>query len=179
MSLSCRTKLYRPKEITTMPKIIVTIEGEPQEIREALQELFNLVPFPADLPVEDAALSPEWTADEVAQLWFAIKEGARGVLHQIARHGGECHHETLQNSLKVENGFQIAGRMSSYGFALKRLGLTHKQPLYRYDYGTNIYHMKPEITDLIVDLSKGYTGSASHPYPKGNFSDTADQAEGQ
>ena len=162
-----------------MPKITVTIEGEAQEIREALQELFNIVSPTVDLPVEDAALSAEWTADEVAQLWFAIKEGARDVLHQIARHGGECHHETLQNSLKVESGFQIAGRMSSYGFALKRLGLAHKQPLYRYDYGTNIYHMRPEITDLIVNLSEGYTGSAAHQYPKSNSSDTANQTESQ
>ncbi len=150
-----------------MTKISITIEGSPEEVREALKKLFDSVPVANQLLESGSddstnSNSSTWAAEEVAQVWFAIKEGAHDVLAGIARHEGECDNQTLQRELGAKNGFQIAGRMSSYGFALKRLGLTHKEPLYRYDYAKQVYLIKPEIADFIIGLAKGKTSATSH-----------------
>jgi hypothetical protein len=150
-----------------MAKIKVVFKGTMQEV---LLDMREFLQTEGGLEAEEANLEkptdPQWMPDEVALIWFALKEGARDVLVEIARHEGECPNEVLQRALNLETGFQVAGRMSSYGFALKRLGLTQKEPLYRYDYATNIYHMKSYIADLVVDLATGKTGAATYPYPK-------------
>jgi hypothetical protein len=132
----------------------VEFTGEPLEVVEAIRA-FQSALGSSGVSVTSAAedaVSGSWTDEEFGLLWNDLKTGAQEVLMAIAESEGRISNTDLQESIGVDSGFKVAGRMSSLGFAMKRHKLMEKEPLYTYDYANGVYRMKPNIVAMVLKM---------------------------
>jgi len=138
----------------------VTLSGTIEEVAEVLKHLRQH--FPSLAPVGDqaeASLNEEEDFDplpleprQIERIYLASSPGAREVLRAVAELGGTCSNADVQQKVGLKSGSEVGGRLSSYGRALKRLKLTKRLPLYRYDYVQKIFHMESNVAQIILGL---------------------------
>lgn len=133
-----------------MARFTITIEGEPWEFREALQQLLTSTAVPDGIGTPPASSSP-WTRDELARLWRDIRPDARDILAELARHPGGYDFAALQERVQVD-GAGIAGRLSSLGHALRSYP-NRPHPVER-DYRTRQYRMAPDVAEMVREIAE-------------------------
>lgn len=155
-----------------MAKITITIEGEPQEVRQSLRRLFGRG---RRWEKERGGCGPErpggwrrrkaeamaamadwapWSEEELKQLWGEVTAGARTVLAEIARRPEGYPNAELQHVLGMP-GNAIGGTLSSVGVASRRFGAKPPVYLFRWD----VYRMPPRIAQVIAGLAQAAPGS--------------------
>ena len=137
-----------------MSNVKIEFSGEPSEMAEMIRQF--MVSFASSdvmiAPIPSENLVDKWTIDDFMIVWSELKDGAKEVLMQIAENSGKISNTDLQEVLHLENGFQIAGRMSSFGSAIKRVGFSNREPFYSYDYVNGIYNMKPDYCEMVQKI---------------------------
>ena len=157
--------------------VTLTITGQASDIREALLELLggrlpdglgfiikDDEPSTAHFNYDgsDAERIPDgsprgWTQTEIAQFWSAITPNARAILAEVAQKPQGYPADLLSATLGIE-GKIIGSRLSSCGFARKRLGFTQdkKDNLYEWklDKGVYYYTMRPGIAMQVLALAQ-------------------------
>ena len=159
-----------------MPKVTITIEGEPHEIRRTLRRLLGRggehgywkgghghcgpegrhgewKRRRAEMMAE-AGMTP-WTPEELAQLWGEVTDGARTVLAEIAKRPDGYPNAELQQALGMP-GNAIGGTLSSVGVVSRRFG--PKPPVYWFRWDT--YKMPPPVAEVISRLAQEKKGGA-------------------
>ncbi|MFN3336065.1 MAG: hypothetical protein ACK42I_01015 [Thermomicrobium sp.] len=144
-----------------MARIVITIEGDSQEIgaiQEVLQRLAGLAA--GELEVSELSRVPSereaWTFEEFRQFWSRLQDGARQILAEIAKRPEGYPMVELERALGVPARV-IGGRLSSVGHAMRRF--PHKEEPVEFRTGGDeapgrrIYFMKPEIARMIRRLT--------------------------
>ncbi len=144
-----------------MARIVITIEGDSQEIgaiQEVLQRLAGLAAGEfevSELP-RAAGEREAWTFEEFRQFWSRLQDGARQILAEIAKRPEGYPMVELERALGVPARV-IGGRLSSVGHAMRRF--PHKEEPVEFRTGGDeapgrrIYFMKPEIARMIRRLA--------------------------
>lgn len=144
-----------------MARIVITIEGDSQEIgaiQEVLQRLAGLAAGELEMS-EMPRVSGEreaWTFEEFRQFWSRLQDGARQILAEIAKRPEGYPMVELERVLGVPARV-IGGRLSSVGHAMRRF--PHKEEPVEFRTsgdeapGRRIYFMKPEIARMIRRLA--------------------------
>lgn len=153
-----------------MARIVITIEGDSQEIgaiQEVLQRLAGLTGTElevGEVPRGGGEREP-WTFEEFRQFWSRLQDGARQILAEIAKRPEGYPMVELERALGVPARV-IGGRLSSVGHAMRRF--PHKEEPVEFRTGGDetpgrrIYFMKPEIARMIRRLaSEGASESAA------------------
>jgi len=144
-----------------MARIVITIEGDSQEIgaiQEVLQRLAGLAgaEYEAGEAVRAAGEREPWTYEEFRQFWSRLQDGARQILAEIAKRPEGYPMVELERALGVPARV-IGGRLSSVGHAMRRF--PHKEEPVEFRTGGDeapgrrIYFMKPEIARMIRRLA--------------------------
>ncbi len=144
-----------------MAKIVITIEGDSQEIgaiQEVLQRLAGLAA--GELETHEALRTvgerEPWTFEEFRQFWSRLQDGARQILAEIAKRPEGYPMVELEQALGVPARV-IGGRLSSVGHAMRRF--PHKEDPVEFRTGGDeapgrrIYFMRPEIARMIRRLT--------------------------
>lgn len=143
-----------------MARIVITIEGDSQEIgaiQEVLQRLAGLAAaeFEPGETVRGPGEREPWTFEEFRQFWSRLQDGARQILAEIAKRPEGYPMVELERALGVPARV-IGGRLSSVGHAMRRF--PHKEEPVEFRTGGDeapgrrIYFMKPEIARMIRRL---------------------------
>lgn len=144
-----------------MARIVITIEGDSQEIgaiQEVLQRLAGLAAGEfevSELP-RVTGEREAWTFEEFRQFWSRLQDGARQILAEIAKRPEGYPMVELERALGVPARV-IGGRLSSVGHAMRRF--PHKEEPVEFRTGGDeapgrrIYFMKPEIARMIRRLA--------------------------
>lgn len=139
--------------------ISISVSGSMEEVSEALQQIRLLTSLPGIEPEAPTLSQVEEDQDklplepsQIARLYAVLPPGARDVLAEVARLGGHCSNADVMQKLGLTKGFQVGGRLSAYGRAVKRLKLTDRQPLYAYDYVNKRFMMEPGVAQVILSL---------------------------
>lgn len=144
-----------------MAKIVITIEGDSQEIgsiQEVLQRLAGLATGESEGHGVLRAVGEResWTFEEFRQFWSRLQEGARQILAEIAKRPEGYPMVELERALGVPARV-IGGRLSSVGHAMRRF--PHKEDPVEFRTGGDetpgrrIYFMKPEVARIIRQLT--------------------------
>ncbi|MCM8745214.1 hypothetical protein NET03_01575 [Thermomicrobium sp. CFH 73360] len=144
-----------------MARIVITIEGDSQEIgaiQEVLQRLAGLAA--GEFEVSELPRVPgereAWTFEEFRQFWSRLQDGARQILAEIAKRPEGYPMVELERALGVPARV-IGGRLSSVGHAMRRF--PHKEEPVEFRTGGDeapgrrIYFMRPEIARMIRRLA--------------------------
>lgn len=104
-----------------MTRVTVTIEGEAEEIREALARLLgsdggDTTPAPE---VEVAPEPQPWEREDLSRLWSSLTDPARRVLAEVATRPQGYPLQELEEALGL-NMRRIGGNLSSVGHAMRR-----------------------------------------------------------
>jgi hypothetical protein len=155
-----------------MAKITVTVEGEAQEVREALLNLFGdglgekrgaitvSSRGPQSVDEDQQEELPEapqpWTKDELNRLWAYLTIPARRVLSEVAERPDGYRFEDLGQALG-SNMSSIGGNLSSVGHAMRRLyrvgdSYTKQWPLVGDKY-KRIYLMDRTVAEMIREIA--------------------------
>lgn len=141
-----------------MAKIVITIEGDSQEIgsiQEVLQRLAGLAAGESEV-LRAVGERESWTFEEFRQFWSRLQEGARQILAEIAKRPEGYSMVELERALGVPARV-IGGRLSSVGHAMRRF--LHKEDPVEFRTGGDetpgrrIYFMKPEVARIIRQLT--------------------------
>jgi len=146
-----------------MARIVITIEGDSQEIeaiQAVLQRLAGMTSggLEAEEAVEQPRASGEeesWTFEEFQQFWSRLKGGARQILAEIAKRPEGYPMTDLEQALGLPARV-IGGRLSSVGHAMRRF--EHKREPLEFraggddGVGRRVYIMPPEIARMIRQL---------------------------
>lgn len=141
-----------------MAKIVITIEGDSQEIgsiQEVLQRLAGLAAGESEV-LHAVGERESWTFEEFRQFWSRLQEGARQILAEIAVRPEGYSMVELERALGVPARV-IGGRLSSVGHAMRRF--PHKEDPVEFRTGGDetpgrrIYFMKPEVARIIRQLT--------------------------
>ncbi len=141
-----------------MAKVTITVEGEAEEIRRTLESLLGALNEEQNGHVEEqdalheTTVDTRWTPEEVAALWGELAPQARPIVAEIAKKPEGIYFDAVRKSLGLE-GLTVAGRLSSLGFALKRLKLNKPEPIVR-DWRAKQYRMAPEVAEVIRQLAE-------------------------
>ncbi|MDW7981215.1 MAG: hypothetical protein RMH81_00140 [Thermomicrobium sp.] len=144
-----------------MARIVITIEGDSQEIgaiQEVLQRLAGLSTGELEVVETTRAIGERegWTFEEFRQFWSRLQDGARQILAEIAKRPEGYPMVDLERALGVPARV-IGGRLSSVGHAMRRF--PHKEEPVEFRTGGDeapgrrIYFMKPEIARMIRRLA--------------------------
>jgi len=143
-----------------MARIVITIEGDSQEIgaiQEVLQRLAGLTTgeFEVSEGVRPLGEREPWTFEEFRQFWSRLQDGARQILAEIAKRPEGYPMVDLERALRVPARV-IGGRLSSVGHAMRRF--PHKEEPVEFRTGGDdapgrrIYFMRPEVARMIRRL---------------------------
>jgi hypothetical protein len=141
-------------------KISVTIEGELEEVREALRVLSeaNSLRPAATASVLDQAPPPapraqsDWTERELEEFWRWLTADAQEVLAEIAKRPEGHPFQEVGRALSLDMSI-IGGRLSSLGHALRRPEFEGKtNPLVR-DWARSQYRIDPWIAAIFRRLA--------------------------
>lgn len=132
-----------------MARVTLTIEGEPEEIREALRILLGAEGSEGIERGAKTQPTDSWTSEELAELFIRLSPGAQEVLAEIARRPQGYPNPMLQKALGLD-GATIGGRLSSVGSKQSRF--PGKPPLYAYD--GYVYRMAPEVAQIMRKLAQ-------------------------
>ena len=154
-----------------MARLTVTVEGEVEEVREALLRLFNGEPVgwgdpkpdspPGPLSVGDENPKPspepplDWTNEELARLWAYLTDPARRVLGEVAGQPNGYPLADLERALGSDMR-RIGGNLSSVGHAMRRLyrvgdAYTRPWPILKDGY-KRVYLMDESVAASIREL---------------------------
>jgi hypothetical protein len=154
-----------------MARLTVTVEGEVEEVREALLRLFNGEPVSSGDPKPDSPPgsqstseeepkpSPEppldWTSEELARLWAYLTDPARRVLGEVAGQPNGYPLADLERALGSDMR-RIGGNLSSVGHAMRRLyrvgdAYTRPWPILKDGY-KRVYLMDESVAASIREL---------------------------
>ncbi len=155
-----------------MARITVTVEGEAEDVREALRRLIGgeslrsttssavTSPYPphgSDVGSTTASEPPApWTKDEVARSWPYLSLPAQRVLGEIAMRPEGYPLDELAQSLD-SNMRVIGGNLASVGHMMRRLykdggSFTKPLPLKR-DTFKRVYVMEEDVATWIRELA--------------------------
>jgi len=155
-----------------MARLTITVEGEADEVREALRHLLggDLVGTSgpaAGLPPDQqstgdgeptAAPPPPltWTHDELSRLWAHLTDPARRVLREVADQPDGYRFEELERSLGLDMR-RIGGSLSSVGHTMRRLYrvddvYVRPWPLVGDKY-KRVYLMDEQVAEMIRELT--------------------------
>jgi phosphoribosylaminoimidazole-succinocarboxamide synthase len=99
-----------------MPRVTITVEGEPEEARVALMKLLGIEPDPnSGIHHGEAG----WTEEEMARFWGLLRPGARRILTEVAKWPDGYGLENLKRVLEL-TGQEIGGQKSSIGHAMRQ-----------------------------------------------------------
>lgn len=155
-----------------MARLTVTVEGEAEEVREALLRLFGGEPAGSPDAGAGSSLRPQppgdeepktppepplpWTQEELARLWAYLTIPARRVLGEVAERPDGYRLEELEQALGSDMG-RIGGNLSSVGHAMRRLyrvgdSYTKPWPISRDKY-TRVYLMDEGVAASIREFA--------------------------
>lgn len=161
-----------------MVKVALTVEGDTDEVMDALRKLAlgdgSATPAPSvaamavlpDAPPEDAAPAqpapqpdaPEgsWSTEHVQTFWDFLAPQARDIYRRVAGGNG---YTLSREALLDGTGLTarvLSGRLSSQGHAVRRIRRFHNVSLphpMSFDSQTEEYRMLPDVADAILRLS--------------------------
>lgn len=148
-----------------MARVTVTIEGEADEVRDALVRLLGSDDAGATAAngatLGDGVAPPPvvpipWTQDDMALFWSFLTSPARQVLAEVAQRPGGYAFQDLERALGLDMR-RIGGSLSSVGHAMRRLyrtgnGYSRDWPL-RGDKNKRVYLMEPEVAGWVQELA--------------------------
>lgn len=135
-----------------MAKLTITLEGEPGEDLRA--ELIKVL-FPnGQAKAEAKAATIEWTPRDFTKFWHALRDNARKLLPEIAKHAPTYSFGDLRTAVALP-GLTVAGSMSSIGHQQNQF--PNRPPVVTRDWNARAYHMDMRIAGWIITLSKGGT----------------------
>lgn len=155
-----------------MARLTITVEGEAEEVREALLRLFGGESGGLSAPEPDAPLGPQpaheelpksppepllaWTREDLNRLWANLSDKARQVLAEVAQQPDGYRLEDLEQALGRNMG-SIGGNLSSVGHAMGRLyrvgdSYTRPWPLVGDKY-KRVYLMDEDVAASIRELA--------------------------
>lgn len=147
-----------------MARMTVTVEGEANEVRGALEALLGSVVLDGSGEAlgkgqsvaggQKAAQSP-WTPDDLGRLWSILTPNAKRVLATVAQEPDGYAHQDLERVLETDMQ-TIGGNLSSVGHAMRRLystdgGYLKPWPIDN-DYAWRRYRMDKDVAKMIRDL---------------------------
>lgn len=155
-----------------MARLTVTVEGEAQEVREALLRLLNgdtivssatssgLDSVPDSTGGKAPEVSPQlqlpWTKEELAQFWPYLTAPAQRVLGEIATQPDGYRFEELAQTLGSDMRI-IGGNLASVGHAMRRLhndgeSFTKSRP-HSKDAFKRVYRMEEDVAAWIREFA--------------------------
>src|SRR4051794_24092943 len=110
-----------------MPHVTVTIECEPNELRDVLRRMLGTVTTEAVDPFSLEPVAPDdpedgdelWDREDLTRLLNEIKPEARAILGELAKRPDGYSFDDLQQTLHLE-GLTVGGQLSSVGHAKRR-----------------------------------------------------------
>ena len=165
-----------------MVKVALTVEGDTDEVMDALRKLalgngsatsapgVAAMPEPPDAPPEEAAPTqptpqpppqpeaPEgsWSTEHVQTFWNFLAPQARDIYRRVAGGNGYImSREALLDGMGL-TARVLSGRLSSQGHAVRRIRRFHNVSLphpMSFDSQTEDYRMLPDVADAILRLS--------------------------
>lgn len=131
-------------------KLTITLEGEPGEDLRA--ELLKVLQVNGQGKGDSQPQVVEWTPDDFGKFWRNLRDDARPLLTEIAKHAPTYPFADLRTAVHMK-GLEVAGRMSSVGHQQKRF--PNRPPVVSRDWNARLYHMDPRIAGWIVAISAG------------------------
>ncbi len=163
-----------------MVKVALTVEGEADDVIDALRQLAigdvapsspaivtaedNVeepaeqpsaqpqAPAPAPIPVPEG----RWTIDHVRTFWGFLAPDAREIYQRVAKSAGYVlSRRALLDEMHLTVR-QLSGRLSSQGHAVRRIRRAHNVALphpMSFDSQADEYKMLPDVADAIVRLN--------------------------
>ena len=163
-----------------MVKVALTVEGEADEVIDALRQLAigDVAPSsPAVVAVEDNVEEPaeqptaqslapppppapvpegRWTIEHVRTFWGFLAPDAREIYQRVAKSAGYVlSRRALLDEMHLTVR-QLSGRLSSQGHAVRRIRRAHNVALphpMSFDSQVDEYRMLPDVADAIVRLN--------------------------
>ncbi len=159
-----------------MVKVELTVEGEADEVIDALRQLAIgdvALSSPATVTAQDnleepaeqlSAQSPapvpvpegRWTIDHVRTFWGFLAPDAREIYQRVAKSAGYVlSRQALLDEMHLTVR-QLSGRLSSQGHAVRRIRRAHNVALphpMSFDSPSDEYKMEPDVADAIVRLN--------------------------
>jgi hypothetical protein len=125
-------------------RVVVTFElqGTPEEIGPLLSHLSETI---TGAESEEGQDSSWWTPERAASFVSGLTEPALGALRIIAEGAPRVPFAEVQRRMGIP-GLKLAGRLSSIGFAVSRMG--GPVPFVR-DYYQRVYHIDPEVAKIL------------------------------
>lgn len=156
-----------------MAKITITVEGEPEELRQTLLGLLGsstqewtpekdarppgltLEPLPVTRDTTEERL--QWTPELFREFWSGLHQNARQILAEIAHDPEGVDIAGLRKKLGIEPK-ALAGRLSPVGRAMDRIKKRHKKELpetypYEADFSAGLYRMDPNIAQMVLNAT--------------------------
>ena len=163
-----------------MVKVALTVEGEADEVIDALRQLAigdvapsspavvavednveepaeqptaqSLAPAPPPIPVPEG----RWTIEHVRTFWGFLAPDAREIYQRVAKSAGYVlSRRALLDEMHLTVR-QLSGRLSSQGHAVRRIRRAHNVALphpMSFDSQVDEYRMLPDVADAIVRLN--------------------------
>ena len=159
-----------------MVKVELTVEGEADEVIDALRQLAIgdvALSSPATVTAQDnleepaeqpSAQSPapvpvpesRWTIDHVRTFWGFLAPDAREIYERVAKSAGYVlSRQALLDEMHLTVR-QLSGRLSSQGHAVRRIRRAHNVALphpMSFDSPSDEYKMRSDVADAIVRLN--------------------------
>jgi hypothetical protein len=125
-------------------RVVVTFElqGTSEEIGPLLAQLSETI---NGAQSEEEADATWWTPERAAAFVSGLTEPALGALRIIAEGAPRVSFAEVQRRMGIP-GLKLAGRLSSIGFAVARMG--GPVPFVR-DYYQRVYHIDPEVAKIL------------------------------
>jgi hypothetical protein len=134
-----------------MAKVTISVEGEPDDVRNALIALLRGGPLPGDAMPPLPSTADLWSREDLSRFWMAIQPEARRVLAEVAKHPAGAAWDDVRAALDL-SGPEMAGRMSSVGHIMRKIFGGRPAPVQR-DYVTRQYTMDPAVAREILRLA--------------------------
>lgn len=161
-----------------MVKVALTVEGEADEVIDALRQLAIGDVAPSSWAVVTAEDNPEepaeqpiaqspppapipvpegrWTIEHVRTFWGFLAPDAREIYQRVAKSAGYVlSRQALLDEMHLTVR-QLSGRLSSQGHAVRRIRRAHNVALphpMSFDSQADEYKMLPDVADAIVRLN--------------------------
>jgi len=135
-----------------MAKVVLTVEGDPSEIPQALRNLLGMLGEVEQAPPAPEAETTEWTPEEVRRLWRRLARDARRILKELATRPEGYPAQDLARALGLTSTRQVGGRLASVGHRLRRFpGKPHPVLHERTPQGL-VYRLRPEVARVVAEL---------------------------
>ena len=164
-----------------MVKVALTVEGEADEVIDAIRQLMvgeavspapvvehgnvaavaqsaesNPAPAPVPAPAPEPIPEGRWTIDHVRTFWGFLADDAREIYQRVAKSAGYVlSRQALLDEMHLTVR-QLSGRLSSQGHAVRRIRRVHNVALphpMSFDSQADEYRMLPDVADAIVRLN--------------------------